>query len=253
MNSFLSFKALAAGLAISASALAQAPPPLPPQAAPAMAGLTMPAPGQPVTQSSRLRAFNPGPDGQVQSLYLSNGSVVNLSPDLGREVGAAITKGERVRVSGLRSRVNGQTLVAANSVTLHGQTFVAQPGRPAVAGLINTPPPPPLLDGPGPRPARGPASRPGRAPGQEMARLGPQGPAANGLSADAPAPPPPGPRPPRPGENAPPLPPSDRPQPPAQLSPTGPNPPAPPGAPIAAPPMQPGAPEAQPTPNGPAS
>ena len=39
-----------------------------------------------VTQSSRIRAFNAGPDGLVRSLFLQNGNVVNVSPDLGRQL-----------------------------------------------------------------------------------------------------------------------------------------------------------------------
>ena len=248
MNSSFSFKTLVAGLALSASALAQAPPPSGPlpllgQAPESPIGTPIPVqPGQPVTQSSRIRAFNPEPDGQVHSFYLSNGNVINLSPDLSRQIGVAVTKGERVTVSGVRSKVNGQTVVAANSLTLHGQTFVAQSDLGQVAGPGRLPPPPPAGRKPGPGP-RG---------GMDMARVGPQGPPPNGPGPTGPPPPTPpssrGPRPPRPDRSSPatPPPPPNGNQPPA---PTGPSVPAQPVAPAVPSAGQPAAPETTPKPN----
>ncbi len=45
-----------------------------------------------VTQSSRIRAFNPAPDGQIRSLYLSNGDVVNLSPGLSQQLSLLVRR-----------------------------------------------------------------------------------------------------------------------------------------------------------------
>ena len=249
MNSSFSLKTLVAGLALSASALAQAPPPRGPspllgQVPGSPIGTPMPVqPGQPVTQSSRIRAFNPGPDGQVRSFYLSNGNVINLSPDLSRQIGVAVTKGERVTVSGVRSKVNGQTVVAAISLTLHGQTFVGQPDLAQIVGPGRLPPPPPAGRklGPGPR------------GGMDMARVGPQGPPANGPEPNGPPPPPPppsrGPRSPRPDRSspAPPPPPPNGNQLPAPPSPSV---PAQPVAPAVPPAGQPAAPGTPPNPNG---
>ena len=165
MNSSISFTTLFAGLAMGVSALAQAPSPTgpPPPLPTAQTGT-----GSFVTQSSRIRAFNPGPDGQVRSLYLSNGSVIDLPPDLGRTAGVLVRKGERVTVSGLRSNVYGQTIVAANSITLDGHNLLSKPDSgPSAEGNRLPPPPPP---GEGPNRGRGP----GRGP--DMARLGPPAP-----------------------------------------------------------------------------
>ena len=79
-----------------------------------------------VTQTSRIRAFNARPDGQVRSLYLQNGSVVNVSPDLGRQLSTQAHKGARITVTGSRSTVNGQRILMANQVTMNSQTYTAQ-------------------------------------------------------------------------------------------------------------------------------
>ena len=205
MNSLLCLKSFAVGFALSASALAQAPPAGGP---PAPGGLA-PAPmsgGSNATISSRIRAYNPGPGGEVRSLYLADGAVVDLSPDLGRSVGAAVRRGERVRVSGLRSSLDGQTVIAAQSLTLDGQAFVAQAGVPPLVGGDRLLPPPPAPGAP-PRQA-------GPQPGPGMASMGPR-PGVRGP--DRPLPPPPLP-PPAPGsrpDSPPPPPPSsDQPAPP---------------------------------------
>ena len=245
MNSFFSLKALAVGLAISASALAQAPASSPAQAAGPVNTPVAARAGQPVTQSSRIRAFNPGPDGQLQSLYLSNGSVVTLSPDLSRQVLATVTKGERVKVSGPGTKVNGQTLIAANQLTLHGQTFVAQRGIGPLAGADRmSPPPPPESPNPGDRSGNG----------RDLARLGPQGPRPGGPGPDGPPPlPRSGPRPPRPQakQPAPPPPPSRVNRTPPPPSAAAPNAPGQPNSPAAPPAGQPASPELQPGPGGP--
>ena len=188
MTKSLSLSTVLVGLALSGTALAQVPP------SAGATNQTMPPPppsvAYAVTQSSRIRAFNPGADGQVKSLYLSNGSVVDLPPDMG-PLGTQIKNGERVSVSGLRSNVSGQTILAANSVTVNGQTFVSRPGLVPIAGANMLPPPPPPPGAPNGPPHRG---------ARDMARLGPQVPgtrdaADSGLApadprpSDAPPPP----------------------------------------------------------------
>ena len=114
---------------------------------------------------------------------------------------AAVRKGERVSVSGLRSNVNGQIVLAASSVTLNGHTFLSQPGPGPIADEERNAAPLPL------RPPLGGPNR-GRGPrgGPDMARLGPQGPGASG-PVTPPPPPPSGPDLARPQGNQPPPPP----------------------------------------------
>jgi hypothetical protein len=94
----------ALGLAFNSVALAQSPPAAPPgpsaDGPPSVPAAPAASPQVPVvTQSSRVRAFNPGPGGEVRSLYLQNGSVVDVTPALGGQLGAAVRKGERIRAS----------------------------------------------------------------------------------------------------------------------------------------------------------
>ncbi len=250
MSSSFPFRTVIVGLALSASAFAQTPPPPRDGAAPlpATGKAGQPIPGMlgtasVVTQRSRVRAFNPGPDGQVRSLFLTNGSVVDLSPDLGRQLGATIRKGARVSVNGTRSNVNGQTLLSATRLTIDSHTFVAQP---AMGGMV--------------RPAPGQGGPGRRGPRPDVAGMRRPGPAGQG-PAGPPPPPPAGPDGPRGlrrgGIQPPPPPPSDRQAPSsagaAQRPPTAPLPPTgppdgPPAAPSAAPPA---AAAPQPLSNGP--
>ena len=170
---------------------AQAPPSpgpmIPPaQAPPAVQGST-------VTQSSRIRAFNAGPDGQVHSLYLANGSVVDLTPSFGPGLNSQVHKGARVRIVGSRSNVNGQTILTPQQLTLDQQTFTAQPPterpRSAVTADLpgpqpGMPPPPPPPNGPAPGPRRGPG-------GPALAAGSPPPPPCGPGMAGRPAPPPP--------------------------------------------------------------
>ena len=191
--------------------------------APGPAGPQMPV----VTQTSRIHTFNAGPDGQVRSLYLQNGSVVNVSPDLGRQLSTQAHKGARITVTGSRSIVNGQPILMANQVTMNSQTYIAQlrggpdgsfnsgpDAGPRVgpdAGRVTIPPPPPAPDarvngpeGPrGPRPGLG-AGAPPPPPGGPVARntggpgvpppppgqRGPAAPLGGPGAGDMPAPPP---------------------------------------------------------------
>jgi hypothetical protein len=196
----------ALGLAFSSVALAQGPPPASPtppadgpptvSAAPA-ASTPLPV----VTQSSRVRAFNPGPGGEVRSLYLQNGSVVDVTPALGGQLGAAVRKGERITVTGTKSEINGQSLLEAASIRLNYQTFFANapssvpPGPGALAQGV-------LPPSPGTAQAPPPAPSPRR-------RNKAAAPAPCGVSADAPPPPPDfgDPPPPPPDGMAPPPPP----------------------------------------------
>jgi hypothetical protein len=140
------------GLAFGSVSLAQSPPPVPP---------SPPADGPPsqpvalatasqlpiVTQSSRVRAFNAGPSGEVRSLYLQNGSVVDVTPALGGQLGPAVRKGEKVTVTGAKSEVNGQPLLEAVSIRLNDQMFSAGapsaiPSGPGALAEGAAPPPP---------------------------------------------------------------------------------------------------------------
>jgi hypothetical protein len=197
-----SLKITALGLAFSSVAFAQSPapapstPPVVPPSAPAALSPTSQLPV--VNQSSRVRAFNPGPGGEVRSLYLQNGSVVDLAPALGGQVGPAIRKGEKITVTGIKSEINGQSLVEAASVRLNDQTFSANatPISPGPATLAEgaVPPPPGGPQAPPPSPRR---------------RNKTAAPAPCSVSADAPPPPPDfgAPPPPPPDGMAPPPPP----------------------------------------------
>lgn len=162
MNIPFSLRITALGLAFSCVALAQS-------AAPA-ASTPLPV----VTQSSRVRAFNAGPGGEVRSLYLQNGSVVDVTPALGGQLGAAVRKGERITVTGTKSEINGQSLLEAASIRLNDQTFAANAPSSVLPG------PGPLAQGVVPPP---PAPSPRR-------RNKAAAPAPCGVSADAPPPPP---------------------------------------------------------------
>jgi hypothetical protein len=190
----------ALGLAFSSVAIAQSPPPAPPTP-PADGPPTVPAapaaspPLPVVSQSSRVRAFNAGPTGEVRSLYLQNGSVVDVTPALGGQLGAAVRKGERITVTGTKSEINGQSLLEAASIRLNDQTFSASapssvPPGPSAFAQGAVPPPP------APSPRRKNKAAP---------------PAPCSVSADAPQPPPDfgGPPPPPPDGMGPPLPPPD--------------------------------------------
>src|ERR1700722_4275171 len=104
MNIPSSLRVAAIRVALGSVAFAQSPPSAPP---PPPAGATASAPMAPVaphsafiTQSSRVRAFNPGPGGEVRSLYLQNGSVIDVTPGLGGQLGPAIRKGAKITVTG---------------------------------------------------------------------------------------------------------------------------------------------------------
>jgi hypothetical protein len=143
-----SLRNAALGLALSPVAFAQSPapsPPVPPaDGAASMANTPASAPQAPfVTQSSRVRAFNPAPGGEVRSLYLQNGSVVDLTPALGGQLGPAVHKGDKITVTGTKSEVNGQSLVEAASVRLNDQTFSANgPSGPSTVAEGGIPPQP---------------------------------------------------------------------------------------------------------------
>lgn len=151
-----------------------------------------------VTQSSRIRGFNAGPDGQILSLYLQNGSVVNVAPDLGQRLTSSVRKGERISVTGASSEIKGQEIIAAKSLTINSQNFasIAPDASDAERGMIPPPPPPPEIAG-----SRSPESlRIARGPLPPPPPDGPAGPRAIGPPAPLeqgrpPAPPPPPNRP----------------------------------------------------------
>jgi hypothetical protein len=197
-----SLKITALGLALSSAAFAQnsvPAPPTPPVVPPGAAAAPTPTPQQLpiVTQSSRVRAFNAAPGGEVRSLYLQNGSVVDLAPGLGGQLGRAVRKGEKITVTGTKSEINGQSLVEAASIRLNDQTFSA----------TATPGPAALAEGAAPPQPGAPQAPPAPAPRRRNRAAAP---APCGATADAPpmpegpdVPPPPLP----PGGAAPPPPP----------------------------------------------
>jgi hypothetical protein len=167
------------GIALTSVAFAQSPtparpplPPIPPAAAPA----STPQQVSMITESSRVRAFNAGPGGEVRSLYLQNGSVVDLAPGIGGQLGAAVRKGEKITVTGTKSEINGQSLVEAASVRLNDQTFSANGSAPG-----------PLADGVAPPPPGTPQPAPAPAPRRRNRTAAP---APCNATADAPPPPP---------------------------------------------------------------
>lgn len=208
-----SIRITALGLALSSVAFAQSPvpaPSAPPVVPPRAIAARSPSPEQfpLVTESSRVRAFNAGPGGEVRSLYLQNGSVVDVEPGLGGQLGPAVYKGEKITVIGKKSQINGQSLVEAASVRLNGQMFSSNvaPGPAVVAEGVAPPPPgaPQALPAPAPR-RRNRAAAPALCGVTANAPLPPEG-------LDGPPPPPPGFEagpPPPPVGGAPPPPPPD--------------------------------------------
>jgi hypothetical protein len=146
MTGLLSFKTFTIRLALSASAFAQSPSPGPPSlpgaaGSPPMLMGSASAQLPVVTQSSRIRAFNAGPEGEVHSLYLRNGSVVDVSPDLSRQLSAATHKGARITVTGAQAKVNGQLTITASRITIDSHSFLSQPPR-GQSGPMNVAVPP---------------------------------------------------------------------------------------------------------------
>jgi hypothetical protein len=207
MNIPSSLRITTLGLAFSSVAFAQNPSPAlqptPPDAPAPMPAASRASSQLPVvTQSSRVRAFNAGPGGEVRRLDLQNGSVVDLAPALGGHLGPAVRKGEKITVTGTKSEINGQSVVEAASVRLSDQTFSANalpalpPGPGALAeSAVPSPPGTPQTPPPAPSPRRKNKAAP---------------PSPCGVSAEAP-PPPDGmaPPPPPPDGMAPPPPPPD--------------------------------------------
>jgi len=207
-----SLKLTALGLALGSVAFAQGPVPtppaplaLPPDAAPATAFTSRQLPT--ITQSSRVRAFNSGPSGEVRSLFLQNGSVVDLAPAPGGQISPAVRKGVKITVTGTKSEIDGQSLIEAASVRLNDQTFSANAPAPGTLTEGVAPPPP----GAPPAPPAPASRRKNRAAtpapcGAILDTPPPTGP-------DGPPPPPPGfeagPPPPPPPTGAAPPPPPD--------------------------------------------
>ena len=197
MSSSSSLRITTLGLAISSVAFAQSPtPPRPPVVPSAAQASQLPL----VTESSRVRGFNAGPGGEVRSLYLQNGSVVDLAPGLGAQVGPAIRKGEKITVTGTKSEINGQSLVKATSVQVKDRTFSANVGPEPLGPLAEAAaPPPPAPPALAPRRKNRAAAPPpcGAAPDAPPPPAGPDGPPPPPSGA-APPPPPDGMAPPPP-------------------------------------------------------
>ena len=153
------------GLAVSSLAFAQNPPtapaPTPPDAQAPMHGTPEASSQLPIViQSSRVRAFNAGPDGgEARGLYLQNGSVVDLTTGLGGQLGEAGRKGEKIAVTGTKSEINGQSIIEAASVRLGERTFsvnAASANAPGSGALAEgeAAPPPGSLQTPAPVPSQ---------------------------------------------------------------------------------------------------
>lgn len=155
------------GLGCSAPAVAQttpeaaAPPPVAAQAKTQNAGpVASPSPGE--TLSSRILAFDVGPGGEIRDLYLKNGVVVDIPPDIGEQLAPVARQGVPVALTGTRSVVNGQTILAASRITIHSQSYVSQapPAEPGALAAGPVPPPPGAPEAPPPPPRRGPPPPP---------------------------------------------------------------------------------------------
>ena len=186
-----SLKITALGLALSSMAMAQSPsptPPAPPAGSPNLAPASSPAEQLPsITETSRVRAFNAGPGGVMRSLYLQNGSVIDLSPELGGRLGPAVRKGDKLTVTGIRSEINGQSLVEATTVQLNHRTFSTNLTALRPPTEASAPPPPgapPVPPAPAPR-------RRGRGVAPPPCGATPNAPPSTGPD-QAPPPPPPG-------------------------------------------------------------
>lgn len=208
-----SIKITALGLAMGSAAFAQSPvpaPPTPPAVPPEAASVPSPASQlfPVVSQSSRLLAFDAEPGRGVRSLYLKNGSVVELAPGIGGQLGSVLRKGEKITVTGMKSEINGQAFVEAASVRLNEHTFSGSASAPG-----------PLSNGVAPAPLRAAKSPPASAPQPKnrAVAVAPCGATAAApppsIAPDGPPPPPPppgfeaGPPPPPPSGIAPPPPP----------------------------------------------
>lgn len=152
----------------------------------------MPLQGSAITQNSRVLAFNAGLDGQVRSIYLTNGSVVDVSSSFGPGFSSQIHKGTRIRIVGSRTVVNGQSIVTPQQLTIGQQSFVTEPnlGPNRQAGLMRPP-----NGGPGMLPPPGGMNRVRRGPegGPMRAGMSPPPPAGPGGPGMPPPPPPAGP------------------------------------------------------------
>ena len=85
-------KITALGLALGSVAFARSPtltPPTPPVIPPATAPASSRQQVSTVTESSRVRGFNAGPGGEVRSLYLQNGSAIDLAQGIGGQLGGS--------------------------------------------------------------------------------------------------------------------------------------------------------------------
>jgi hypothetical protein len=211
-------KITAFGLLLSSMAFAQSPtpaPPTPPVIPPGAVPASSPQKVSTVTESSRVRAFNAGPGGEVRSLYLQNGSVVDLAPGIGVQLGAVVHKGRKITVTGTKSEINGQSLVEAASVRLNDQTFSANGSAPGPLADGVTPPPPGAPQPPPPPASRRRNRAAAPAPCNASADAAP-----SSAGQDGPPPPPPafeaGPPPPPSGAAPPPPPNGMAPPPPPQ-------------------------------------
>lgn len=169
------------------------PPPPPPIAAPAPPlAANAYGPGlaaQPAySRKGTIKAFNLGPNGEINGLILSDGTAVFFPPETGEPLRASVREGSRITFTGVsRPAAFNRLVVDAQTITANGQTFTAAltpplpPGGPGAPGIAG---PPPSPDGPPPPPPGG-RGRGGRGPGLAVAGGPPLPPPG------CPAPPPP--------------------------------------------------------------
>ena len=123
----------------------------------ALASAQQPPAAQPgYSGKGTVKAFNSGPNGEINGIILSDGAVVFFPSATGEPIRVSIKEGSQVTFNGVSrpAASNNRLIVDAQTITANGQTFTAATV------------PPPLAGGPGAPSGRG---RSGRGPGQALA------------------------------------------------------------------------------------
>ncbi|CTP83478.1 hypothetical protein [Xanthomonas graminis] len=138
--------ALAFSLAIAtATAAAQVPaPPAPPAAA--AAGIAPPPPvaATPVSLEGTVERFMLNPNGDVDGLWLRDGTQVGFPPHLSADLQAAVRRGDAVTVQGYRLGTLPLLQASAISARRSGKQVVDRPPNPLAGPPL--PPTPPALN-----------------------------------------------------------------------------------------------------------
>jgi hypothetical protein len=117
-------------------------PPPPPACGPGPAPQAAAVQGPATTFRSTVKQFNYGPEGEVTGFLLSNGTLVNIPPEMGSQLASVTKEKSQVSVVGYsRQSISGRNVVDATSITAGGQTITALAGQ-------QGPPPPPPAGGP---------------------------------------------------------------------------------------------------------